>query len=126
MTYCISSDLFVPVLMIHCVQSHHNGFEHVGSGIEQHGCMVSYFVNSTFALLLSVRPDPPVSLNWTLLHISPSGLSYDVMVNWEPPPSADVATGWMRIEYEIQYRERNAMNWNAVSPLYFYVSGHMK
>lgn len=87
--------------------------------------MVSYFVNSTFALPLLVRPDPPVSLNWTLLHISPSGLSYDVMVNWEPPPSADVAAGWMRIEYEIQYRERNAMNWNAVS-LYFYVSGHMK
>uniref|UniRef100_A0A4W6CJZ9 Growth hormone receptor n=1 Tax=Lates calcarifer TaxID=8187 RepID=A0A4W6CJZ9_LATCA len=61
-----------------------------------------------------VRPDPPVSLNWTLLNISPSGLSYDVMVNWEPPPSADVGAGWMRVEYEIQYRERNATNWEAL------------
>ncbi|GLD54136.1 growth hormone receptor-like protein [Lates japonicus] len=61
-----------------------------------------------------VRPDPPVSLNWTLLNISPSGLSYDVMVNWEPPPSADVRAGWMRVEYEIQYRERNATNWEAL------------
>ncbi|KAM8760773.1 growth hormone receptor a [Acanthopagrus schlegelii] len=61
-----------------------------------------------------VRPDPPVSLNWTLLNISPSGLSYDVMVNWEPPPSADVGAGWMRIEYEIQYTERNTSNWEAL------------
>lgn len=66
---------------------------------------------------LAVRPDPPVSLNWTLLNISPSGLSYDVMVNWEPPPSADVGAGWMRIEYEIQYTERNTTNWEAVSRL---------
>ncbi|KAM9391461.1 growth hormone receptor a [Pholidichthys leucotaenia] len=61
-----------------------------------------------------VRPDPPISLNWTLLNVSPSGLSYDVMVNWEHPPSADVAAGWMRIEYEIQYRERNTTNWEAL------------
>ncbi|XP_061585346.1 growth hormone receptor a isoform X2 [Cololabis saira] len=61
-----------------------------------------------------VRPDPPVSLNWTLLNVSPSGLSYDVMVSWEPPPSADVERGWMRIEYELQYRERNATNWEAL------------
>ncbi|XP_031712160.1 growth hormone receptor a [Anarrhichthys ocellatus] len=61
-----------------------------------------------------VRPDPPVSLNWTLLNISPSGLNYDVMVNWEPPPSADVKAGWMRIEYEIQYRPRNTTKWEAL------------
>nr|AAZ14785.1 growth hormone receptor [Hippoglossus hippoglossus] len=62
-----------------------------------------------------VRPDPPVSLNWTLLNLSPSGLSYDVMVNWEPPPSADVAAGWMRIEYKIEYRERNTTNWKSLA-----------
>nr|XP_040051910.1 growth hormone receptor a isoform X1 [Gasterosteus aculeatus aculeatus] len=61
-----------------------------------------------------VRPDPPVSLNWTLLNISPSGLNYDVMVNWEAPPSADVKTGWMRIEYEIQYRAGNTTKWDAL------------
>ncbi|XP_037338504.2 growth hormone receptor a [Pungitius pungitius] len=61
-----------------------------------------------------VRPDPPVSLNWTLLNISRSGLNYDVMVNWEAPPSADVNTGWMRIEYEIQYTATNSTKWEAV------------
>lgn len=61
-----------------------------------------------------VRPDPPVSLNWTLLNVSPSGLSYDIVVNWEPPPSADVGMGWMRIEYEMLYREKNSTNWEAL------------
>ncbi|XP_028314480.1 growth hormone receptor a [Gouania willdenowi] len=61
-----------------------------------------------------VRPDPPVSLNWTLLNVSPSGLSYDVVVIWTPPPSADVRVGWMRIEYEVQYREINTTNWEAL------------
>uniref|UniRef100_A0A8C2ZQT7 Growth hormone receptor a n=1 Tax=Cyclopterus lumpus TaxID=8103 RepID=A0A8C2ZQT7_CYCLU len=61
-----------------------------------------------------VRPDPPVSLNWTLLNISPSGLNYDVMVNWEAPPSADVGAGWMRIEYEIQYKAINTTKWEAL------------
>ncbi|KAM4576115.1 growth hormone receptor a [Odontesthes bonariensis] len=76
---------------------------------------VTYFnEDDCFTVENIVRPDPPVSLNWTVLNISPSGLSYDVMVTWEPPPSADVRVGWMRIEYEIQYRERNATNWEAL------------
>lgn len=76
---------------------------------------ITYFnEDDCFTVENIVRPDPPVSLNWTLLNISPSGLSYDVMVNWEPPPSADVKAGWMRLEYEIQYRERNATNWEAL------------
>ncbi|KAF7200510.1 growth hormone receptor a isoform X3 [Nothobranchius furzeri] len=76
---------------------------------------ITYFnEDDCFSVENIVRPDPPVSLNWTLLIVSPSGLSYDVMVSWEPPPSADVSTGWMRIEYEIQYRERNATTWEAL------------
>ncbi|KAM7391430.1 hypothetical protein PAMP_022119 [Pampus punctatissimus] len=76
---------------------------------------VTYFHDDDcFTVENIVRPDPPVSLNWTLLSISPSGLNYDVMVNWEPPPSADVRAGWMRVEYEIQYRERNTTNWEAL------------
>ncbi|KAM6931195.1 growth hormone receptor a [Xenentodon cancila] len=81
---------------------------------------ITYFSeDDCFTVENIVRPDPPVSLNWTLLNVSPSGLSYDVMVSWEPPPSADVEGGWMRIEYEIQYRERNSTNWEAleVQPL---------
>ncbi|XP_059192563.1 growth hormone receptor a [Centropristis striata] len=76
----------------------------------------STFYNGDYCFTVEniVRPDPPVSLNWTMLNISPSGLSYDVMVNWEPPPSADVRAGWMRIEYEIQYRERNTTTWEAL------------
>ncbi|RVE68070.1 hypothetical protein OJAV_G00088010 [Oryzias javanicus] len=76
---------------------------------------ITYFnEEDCFTVENIVRPDPPVSLNWTLLNVSPSGLSYDVMVSWEPPPSADVQAGWMRIEYEVQYRERNATNWEAL------------
>lgn len=76
---------------------------------------VTYFnEDDCFTVENIVRPDPPVSLNWTLLNKSPSWLSYDVMVNWEPPPSADVGAGWMRIEYEIKYREINTTNWEAL------------
>ncbi|KAM9857919.1 growth hormone receptor a [Aulostomus maculatus] len=67
--------------------------------------------NDCFTVENIVRPDPPISLNWTEQNVSPSGLSYDVMVNWEPPPSADVGAGWMRLEYQIHYRERNSTNW---------------
>lgn len=70
--------------------------------------------NDCFTVENIVRPDPPVSLNWSLLEISRSGLSYDVMVNWEPPPSANVGDGWMRLEYEIQYRENNGTNWEVM------------
>ncbi|KAJ8285377.1 hypothetical protein GJAV_G00026120 [Gymnothorax javanicus] len=61
-----------------------------------------------------VRPDPPVQLNWTLLSVSRSGLHFDIIVHWEPPPSADVRRGWMTLAYEVQYRERNATQWNTV------------
>ncbi|XP_063753543.1 growth hormone receptor a isoform X2 [Eleginops maclovinus] len=76
---------------------------------------ITYFNNlDCFSVEQIVRPDPPVSLNWTLLNLSPSLLSYDVMVHWEPPPSAGVKVGWMRIEYEIQYREKNTTVWEAL------------
>lgn len=67
-----------------------------------------------FTLENIVRPDPPVALNWSLLTTSPSGLSYDVEVTWDSPPSADVRVGWMRIEYELQYRELNSTKWKVL------------
>lgn len=78
-----------------------------------------YNEDDCFTVENIVRPDPPVALNWTLLTISPSGLSYDIVVNWEPPPSADVPMGWMRLEYEILYREKNTTDWETleVQPL---------
>ncbi|XP_076005599.1 growth hormone receptor a [Genypterus blacodes] len=76
---------------------------------------VTYFNDDDcFTVENIVRPDPPVALNWSLLNTSPSGLRFDVIVYWEPPPSADVRMGWMRVEYELQYRERNSSNWAAL------------
>nr|XP_055036854.1 growth hormone receptor b [Misgurnus anguillicaudatus]XP_055036855.1 growth hormone receptor b [Misgurnus anguillicaudatus] len=60
-----------------------------------------------------VFPDPPVGLNWTLLSMSTSGLISDVVVSWDPPPSAaeSVKTGWMLLVYETQYREKDSDKW---------------
>ncbi|XP_026883429.2 growth hormone receptor a isoform X1 [Electrophorus electricus] len=58
-----------------------------------------------------VHPDPPVALNWTLLNVSRSGLNFDILVRWAPPPSADVQMGWMSLKYEVQYRPRNGTRW---------------
>ncbi|MCI4381383.1 hypothetical protein PGIGA_G00250940, partial [Pangasianodon gigas] len=59
-----------------------------------------------------VYPDPPVGLNWTLLNISRSGMNFDIMVRWAPPPSAEVHTGWMSLKYEVHYRVRNSSHWD--------------
>ncbi|CAB1322282.1 unnamed protein product, partial [Coregonus sp. 'balchen'] len=67
-----------------------------------------------FELQDIVHPDPPVALNWTLLNISRSGLNYDIMVSWEPPPSADVSVGWLTLVYEVQYRRRNSSHWKVL------------
>ncbi|KAM3874393.1 growth hormone receptor-like [Diretmus argenteus] len=61
-----------------------------------------------------VRPDPPVQLNWTLLNVSLTGNHFDIMVSWEPPESADVEMGWMRLQYEVQYREVSSTTWKAI------------
>ncbi|XP_051964600.1 growth hormone receptor-like [Xyrauchen texanus] len=58
-----------------------------------------------------VHPDPPIGLNWTLLNISRSGLHFDVLVRWAPPPSADVQMGWMSLVYQVQYQVRNISHW---------------
>ncbi|XP_071401322.1 growth hormone receptor-like [Centroberyx affinis] len=76
---------------------------------------ITYFnEDDCFTVENIVRPDPPVALNWTLLNMSPSRLLYDVMIRWEPPPTADVTAGWIRVEYEIQYRGRNSTDWEAL------------
>ncbi|XP_029920790.1 growth hormone receptor-like isoform X2 [Myripristis murdjan] len=61
-----------------------------------------------------VRPDPPVGLNWTLLNVSLTGTHFDIMVSWVPPQSADVETGWMTLQYEVQYREASSALWKVV------------
>ncbi|KAM6902760.1 growth hormone receptor b [Xenentodon cancila] len=58
-----------------------------------------------------VQPDPPVSLNWTLLNVSLTGSYYDIMLSWKPPQSADVETGWITLQYEVQYRSASSEQW---------------
>lgn len=65
-----------------------------------------------------MQPDPPVGLNWTLLNVSLTGSHYDIMLSWRPPQSADVETGWMRLEYEVQYRDISSESWKVVRVLY--------
>lgn len=64
-----------------------------------------------------VEPDPPVSLNWTLLNVSLTSAYYDIMLSWKPPPSADVETGWMVLQYEVQYRDVSSDQWEVVEPV---------
>lgn len=71
-----------------------------------------YDKNSHFVVL--VKPDPPYDLNWTLLNVSSTGTYFDIMLSWKPPQSADVETGWMTLQYEVQYREINSSRWEAV------------
>ncbi|XP_077089087.1 growth hormone receptor b [Siphateles boraxobius] len=67
----------------------------------------------SFSVEEIVFPDPPVGLNWTLLSLSSSGLISDVVVSWDPPPSAaeNVKTGWMLLVYETQYRKKGSDQW---------------
>ncbi|KAE8284818.1 Growth hormone receptor [Larimichthys crocea] len=61
-----------------------------------------------------VQPDPPYSLNWTLLNVSLTGTYYDIMLSWKPPQSADVESGWMKLQYEVQYRDISSDLWEVV------------
>lgn len=62
-----------------------------------------------------VEPDAPVNLTWSLLNVSLSGLYFDVMVRWEPPPSAAVGIGWISLVYQVQYRQVNTSHWEALN-----------
>ncbi|XP_026868215.2 growth hormone receptor b isoform X1 [Electrophorus electricus] len=63
-----------------------------------------------------VFPDPPEGLNWSLLSMSSTGIICDVVVRWEPPPSAaeNVKLGWMLLLYETQYRENGSEQWKSL------------
>ncbi|KAM8871831.1 growth hormone receptor-like isoform 1-T2 [Synchiropus picturatus] len=60
-----------------------------------------------------VQPEPPIALNWTLLNMSLTSNYFDIIVSWKPPPSCDVATGWITLQYEVQYRNINSGLWQA-------------
>ncbi|CAL8276424.1 unnamed protein product [Merluccius merluccius] len=61
-----------------------------------------------------VQPDPPVGLNWTLLTVGLSGTHFDIKLSWEAPQTADVRTGWMTLQYEVQHRQGASAPWNTM------------
>lgn len=72
------------------------------------------FDKRCFSIDNIVKPDPPISLNWTLLNISQSGLLADIQMWWEPPPSADIKNGWISLKYEIQYKTSKSHHWDSI------------
>ncbi|KAK7895413.1 hypothetical protein WMY93_020738 [Mugilogobius chulae] len=68
---------------------------------------------SVFNVFERVRPDPPYNLNWKVLNSSVSGQYYDTLVSWSPPDSADVKSGWMRLQYQLQHRDTSSDVWKA-------------
>ncbi|XP_063817632.1 growth hormone receptor isoform X2 [Pseudophryne corroboree] len=69
------------------------------------------FDDYSFTVDEIVRPDPPISLNWTVLNISETQLHMDILLSWEPPASADVRSGWISLEYEVQIKVANETEW---------------
>lgn len=67
--------------------------------------------DSVFSVYDRVRPDPPYNLNWTPLNMSLSGQYYDIMLTWKPPESADVKSGWMTLQYQVQHRVVSSDLW---------------
>ncbi|XP_072113612.1 growth hormone receptor-like isoform X1 [Mobula birostris] len=72
------------------------------------------FDKRCFSIDNIVKPDPPISLNWTLLNISQSGLLADIQMWWEPPPTADIKNGWISLKYEIQYKTSKSNHWDSI------------
>nr|XP_046230770.1 growth hormone receptor b [Scatophagus argus] len=76
--------------------------------------LATLYDESHFHVQDIVQPDPPVSLNWTLLNMSVTSTYYDIMLSWKPPQSADVEMGWMTLQYEVQYRDVSSNVWEVV------------
>ncbi|XP_033832169.1 growth hormone receptor-like [Periophthalmus magnuspinnatus] len=68
---------------------------------------------TVFTVYERVRPDPPYNLKWDVLNSSVTGQYYDTVVRWSPPESADVKSGWMKLQYELQHRDTNSDLWKA-------------
>ncbi|KAJ0037051.1 hypothetical protein NL108_016692 [Boleophthalmus pectinirostris] len=64
-----------------------------------------------FTVYEKVRPDPPHKLSWQVLNRSVSGQYYDTEVRWSPPESADVQSGWMKLQYQLQHRDASSSEW---------------
>lgn len=76
--------------------------------------------NISWSLVFAaVQPDPPLELTWTLLNQSVTSTYSDIMLSWKPPESADVELGWLRLQYEVQYRKVDVEQWQVVGTSLF-------
>lgn len=75
------------------------------------------FDESVFEVYDRVRPDPPYNVSWSGLNGSVTGQFYDVMVSWRPPDSADVRSGWMTLQYQLQHRDISSDVWKETEVL---------
>ncbi|XP_069897213.1 growth hormone receptor [Dipodomys merriami] len=99
---CYFNSSYTSIWVPYCIKLTNNG------GTVEQKC---------FSVEEIVQPDPPISLNWTLLNISLTGIHADIQVRWEPPSSADVQKGWIVLEYELQYKQVNETQWKMMDPV---------
>ncbi|XP_075695577.1 growth hormone receptor isoform X2 [Rhinoderma darwinii] len=88
--------------------------EHTSVWVGYHVRLVSEnirFDKYSFTVDDIVRPDPPIALNWTVLNVSVTRLRMDIQLTWYPPASADVKSGWITLQYEIQLKVVNETQW---------------
>lgn len=100
---CYFNQTYTSIWVSYCVQ--------LKSDIQDQNII---FDKRCFSIDNIVKPDPPISLNWTLLNVSQSGLLADIQMWWEPPPTADIKNGWISLKYEIQYRTSESNHWDAI------------
>ncbi|XP_078287186.1 growth hormone receptor-like [Rhinoraja longicauda] len=103
---CYFNQTYTSIWVSYCVQ--------LKSDIQDQNII---FDKRCFSIDNIVKPDPPISLNWTLLNVSQSGLLADIQMWWEPPPSADIKNGWISLKYEIQYRTSESNHWDSIEAI---------
>ncbi|NXD82223.1 PRLR protein, partial [Halcyon senegalensis] len=59
-----------------------------------------------------VQPDPPV--NVTLELKKPVNRKPYLVLTWSPPPLADVRSGWLTLEYELQLKPEEGEEWETI------------
>ncbi|NXL92590.1 PRLR protein, partial [Alectura lathami] len=63
-------------------------------------------------VILTVQPDPPV--NVTLELKKPINRKPYLVLSWSPPPLADVRSGWLTLEYELQLKPEEGEEWETI------------
>ncbi|XP_008491670.1 prolactin receptor isoform X1 [Calypte anna] len=59
-----------------------------------------------------VQPDPPVNISLELK--KPINRKKYLVLTWSPPPLADVRSGWLTLEYELQIKPEEGEEWETV------------